>query len=251
MAFLPDGRLLVTEKETGYVRLVNADFALQPEPIVDVAVNSFKERGLMGIAVARVEAPAPWALARITWQGRDVTDEPFDFRAGDIDGVQVVLSTRLASVTGIAVDGTTPVTGYSVVVFAQDPTLWTFPSRYVASAASAQNGRFTVGGLPAGDYFAVAVRHVQGLEWQDPEFLDQLRAHALRVTLGEGQTHTISVPLAPSRGSRRTITSREVPKFCTWASVKPAAVTASRTLSRSGAAGKASSTATPPVKSMP
>jgi glucose/arabinose dehydrogenase len=51
MAFLPDGRLLVTEKETGYVRLVNADFALQPQPLVDVAVNAFKERGLMGIAV--------------------------------------------------------------------------------------------------------------------------------------------------------------------------------------------------------
>ncbi len=51
MAFLPDGRLLVTEKETGYVRLVNADFSLQPEPVVDVAVNYLKERGLMGIAV--------------------------------------------------------------------------------------------------------------------------------------------------------------------------------------------------------
>ena len=51
MAFLPDGRLLVTEKETGYVRLINADFSLQSEPIVDVAVNYLKERGLMGIAV--------------------------------------------------------------------------------------------------------------------------------------------------------------------------------------------------------
>jgi glucose/arabinose dehydrogenase len=51
MAFLPDGRLLVTEKETGRVRLVNADFALRPEPIVDVAVNYLKERGLMGIAL--------------------------------------------------------------------------------------------------------------------------------------------------------------------------------------------------------
>ncbi len=51
MAFLPDGRLLVTEKETGYVRLVNADFSLHPEPVADVAVNYLKERGLMGIAV--------------------------------------------------------------------------------------------------------------------------------------------------------------------------------------------------------
>lgn len=51
MAFLPDGRLLVTEKETGYVRLVNADFSLLPEPVADVAVNYLKERGLMGVAV--------------------------------------------------------------------------------------------------------------------------------------------------------------------------------------------------------
>ena len=50
MAFLPDGRSLVTEKETGRVRLVNPDFTLQPQPVVDVAVNYLKERGLMGIA---------------------------------------------------------------------------------------------------------------------------------------------------------------------------------------------------------
>jgi protocatechuate 3,4-dioxygenase beta subunit len=161
------------------------------------ADGTFEVRGLAGIAVARAEAPAPWAMKRITWNGRDVTDEPFDFRAGDVDGVEIVLSTRLASVTGIAVDGTAPVADYSVIVFAQDPSRWTFPSRVVASARSTQEGRFAIGGLPPGDYFAVAVRYVQGLEWQDPQFLDAMRAHAVRLTLADGQSHTITLRPTP------------------------------------------------------
>jgi glucose/arabinose dehydrogenase len=50
MTFLSDGRLLITEKETGRVRLVTAAFALEPQPILDVAVNYAGERGLLGIA---------------------------------------------------------------------------------------------------------------------------------------------------------------------------------------------------------
>lgn len=51
MALLDDGRILLTEKETGFVRLVNAAFELQSQPVVDVAVNYASERGLLGIAV--------------------------------------------------------------------------------------------------------------------------------------------------------------------------------------------------------
>lgn len=50
MALLPDGRLLVTEKNTGFVRLIDAAFQLQPQPVLDVAVNQVSERGLLGIA---------------------------------------------------------------------------------------------------------------------------------------------------------------------------------------------------------
>jgi glucose/arabinose dehydrogenase len=49
MTLLPDGRWLVTEKNTGFVRLVDADFHLQPQPVLDVAVNQVSERGLLGI----------------------------------------------------------------------------------------------------------------------------------------------------------------------------------------------------------
>jgi glucose/arabinose dehydrogenase len=50
MARLSDGRWLITEKETGRVRLVTDAFALEPQPVLDVAVNYAGERGLLGIA---------------------------------------------------------------------------------------------------------------------------------------------------------------------------------------------------------
>lgn len=50
MALLPDGRILLTEKETGKVRLITPSFEIKPQPVVDVAVNYASERGLLGIA---------------------------------------------------------------------------------------------------------------------------------------------------------------------------------------------------------
>ena len=53
MAFLPDGRLLITERETGNIRLF-ANGQLDPNPWATVAVHSggsWAEAGLLGIAV--------------------------------------------------------------------------------------------------------------------------------------------------------------------------------------------------------
>lgn len=50
MAFLPDGRVLFTEKSTGLIRIV-VDGVLQTTPFAKVAANTAGERGLLGIAV--------------------------------------------------------------------------------------------------------------------------------------------------------------------------------------------------------
>lgn len=109
MAILPDGRLLVTEKETGYVRLVNADFSLQPEPVVDVAVNYLKERGLMGIAahpeVAQNGYVYIYYIASSTARDSNVRDEIDDiriarFQLGDTPTNFPLQATTLISLTG-------------------------------------------------------------------------------------------------------------------------------------------------------
>ena len=52
LAYTPDGRLFVAEK-AGRVRVVGADGRLHPEPVIDISdhVNSYWDRGLLGIAV--------------------------------------------------------------------------------------------------------------------------------------------------------------------------------------------------------
>ena len=52
LAYAPDGRLFVAEK-AGRVRVVGADGRLHPEPVIDISdhVNSYWDRGLLGIAV--------------------------------------------------------------------------------------------------------------------------------------------------------------------------------------------------------
>jgi hypothetical protein len=52
LAYAPDGRMFVTEK-AGRVRVVDATGRLQAEPVIDISnhVNSYWDRGLLGIAV--------------------------------------------------------------------------------------------------------------------------------------------------------------------------------------------------------
>ncbi|MCG3133905.1 MAG: hypothetical protein HMLKMBBP_01171 [Planctomycetes bacterium] len=52
MALLPDGRMLYAELLSGNVRLVSADGALDPEPLVTVPVVTGGERGLLGICAS-------------------------------------------------------------------------------------------------------------------------------------------------------------------------------------------------------
>lgn len=60
MAFLPDGSLLFTEKETGNVRVVAPDGRLVDRPFITLPVIGDAERGLLGIAVHPDFEREPW-----------------------------------------------------------------------------------------------------------------------------------------------------------------------------------------------
>ena len=60
MAFLPDGTLLFTEKETGNVRVVAPDGELVDQPFITLPVIADAERGLLGIAVHPDFERDPW-----------------------------------------------------------------------------------------------------------------------------------------------------------------------------------------------
>ena len=159
----------------------------------DLTFEVTKQSGMRRI-FASVSSPN-WTLKRILRNEFDITDTEVDFREKDVDDVEVVLSSKVSRITGGVSDDKGPVADYALVIFPSDPTKWIVRSRFVQLVRPTQQGRFDVRGVPPEDYLAIALPSVEGSEWQDPEFLQQLRAQATPFVLGEGESRTLDLEL--------------------------------------------------------
>ena len=153
---------------------------------------TFELRGLSGTRFIRlVREPPGWTLKAIRVNGIDVTDSPLTFgsRAEALDDVEVVLTRQVSTLSGRLTDSRGQPAGGYVVAFSSDRSRWGVSSRFVRLARSSGDGAFSMRGLPAGDYYVLAVdRLLEGIgEWQDPELLESLAPSALRTTIPEGQ----------------------------------------------------------------
>ena len=139
-----------------------------------------------------------WTIASIVHDGVDRTDRGLDVRAGQaIDGIVATLTDRPSQLTGTLTDGAgRPAPSYPIVVFSTDRAHWFEDSRRVAIARPATDGTFRLIGLPAGTYFLAAVVGLDAADLADPQFLDQLAAAALKITLRAGETTAQNVRLA-------------------------------------------------------
>lgn len=144
--------------------------------------------------------PRGWALASVTVAGRDITDVPFDVRAGQkLTGMRVVFTDQLTELSGTVTDAAgRPVTDCTVLAFPDDETRWHAQSRHIMTARPDQSGRYMITGLPAGSYWLVAIDPTDAGEWFDPTFLAAHRDAAMRVRLTDGEHATHAVP-APAR----------------------------------------------------
>jgi hypothetical protein len=96
--------------------------------------GTFELRGLSGPQVIRAGGiPPGWAVKSITLEGADITDAPFDFKAGaDLTGMIVTLTDRVTEISGAVNDSRgLPATDYVLVVFSEDARRWGSQSRYV------------------------------------------------------------------------------------------------------------------------
>jgi hypothetical protein len=157
---------------------------------------TFEVSHLFGWERVFVSVAAPgWTLKRITRNNIDITDEPVDFREKDVDDVEIVLTSKVARVSGGVSDDKGPVIDYAIVIFSSDPTRWVDRSRYVAMARGVLQGRFEIRSLPPDDYLAVALPTVTGTEWMDPEFLQSIRSLATTFALQAGESKTLELKL--------------------------------------------------------
>jgi hypothetical protein len=157
--------------------------------------DSFRLAGMTGPFHLDTQGiPDGWAVSAITLDGRDVTDEPIELNGRDAQA-EIVLTDRIASVNGV-VQSREGGSGHSVIVFADDESRWTYPSRFVRVTRADDRGRFEVNGLPPNErYLAVAVDYLEDGEEQNPELLGRLRGRAMSFVLGDGQQRSVWLDL--------------------------------------------------------
>ncbi len=159
--------------------------------------GTFTISGVIGPTLIRAaQVPQGWMLERIDVNGIDVTDTFLEFTGTEHAEARVVLTNQVPEVSGrVAAERASP-SGYHIVLFPDDPSKWAFPSRYVQSTRSREDGTFVVRALPPHDrYLAVAVDYLEDDEATDPDFLQAIRGAATPFALRGGETSVVELKL--------------------------------------------------------
>jgi hypothetical protein len=167
---------------------VNADWTFE--------LTGLSDQRILGVGV--MQNP-DWTLKAVYYNDVDVTDVPVEFVPGQtLDGFNIVLTRKVTEISGrLTGERNAPETDATVIVFAEDRDRWTFASRYVRTARPSQDGRYSLRGMPPADYLVVAVKEIEPGQFQDPEFLESLRTHAVRITVLEGQSAVQDLKVEP------------------------------------------------------
>jgi len=165
----------------------------------------FKVDGLLpGAYLLR---PSASSLRSIEWQGRDYLDRAFDTTAGrDIEGVVITVANSFTRVRGSVRDakGATA-TGGAVIAFPVDQRLWVdygLRATRMQRGQIATGGAFSIGALPAGDYYIVALDAPPPPGWISPAFLTAAAPVASRMTLTWGESKTVDLMTTTVRVAR-------------------------------------------------
>jgi protocatechuate 3,4-dioxygenase beta subunit len=141
--------------------------------------------------------PPAWIVRSVRINSTDVIDDGIDVKPNEsVGGVEVELTTKVTSVSGLVTDARgDPAKEYTVVFFPADSKRWTPGSRYLRTARPDQEGRFKISGLPPGEYNVIALDRIDQGQNTDPEFLERVRNRASTFTVMDGETRTVDLRL--------------------------------------------------------
>jgi hypothetical protein len=193
------GRIMISSPDSG---MPQPGMRISPDNGAIDSTGRFQVRGVSGrglfraVPLAPGPAPTGWIIRSVMLNGVDITDTPVDLATLGDSSVEIVLTDKQTTLSGIARNSRNEaVKDYVVAVFPDRLKEGALPARFIRTIRPDQEGRYQTRGLPAGDYFAVAVPALeQGAEW-DPAFRKQVEPTAKRFRLAEGQTSTIDLQL--------------------------------------------------------
>jgi hypothetical protein len=136
------------------------------------------------------------SLVSVMWQGRDLTEVGFDASSGrDFDDVVVTLTDKEAEVSGRVRDSRSSGLG-AVIAFPVDRERWSnygWEARRIRTTRAASDGTYQLAGLPAGEYYVIAVDTSKVDAWTDPRFFAVAAPLATRIALGWGTKTTLDL----------------------------------------------------------
>jgi hypothetical protein len=137
----------------------------------------------------RASGAAGWTVKSVMADGRDTLDFWVEVKPGEnVSNVNVEFTDKFTDLKGTLQSPTgQPTADFTVIVFPGDSRLWVPLGRRIRSGRPSTDGKFSFGGLPAGEYRIAAVTDVEPGAWYDPALLQQLLQASLSVRLVEGQ----------------------------------------------------------------
>jgi len=143
-------------------------------------------------------AETGWVVKSIRWREQELADSGLEMQADmPVSGVVVTLTDRPTQLGGTVIDTEGRPTGaFPIVVFSTDRAQWEHGSRRVLQAQPASDGRFSVIGLPAGDYYVAAVTRLEPGDLSNRRFLEELLPASLRITIRDGEKKTQDLKLS-------------------------------------------------------
>jgi hypothetical protein len=132
--------------------------------------------------------PTPWRLKSAMWQGRDLLDLLLDVRPNeDVSDVTLTFTDLTTELSGSLLSSTgDPASGYVVLVFPVEASLWLPNSRRIRQIQPSSDGTYKAVNLPSGAYFLGAVTDADSGDLSDSSFLEQVAAASLRITITDG-----------------------------------------------------------------
>jgi hypothetical protein len=157
--------------------------------------GTFTLKGIAGPSMIRVNAlPRGWVPKRIEAAEKDYVDTPIELRAGrEVDGVRIVITNHFPTVSGQITDEKGNATEGTVLLFPNESAKWLEAAGTLRTSRPDQSGTFRFETVRPGDYLAIALDYVQQWQINDPEFLEELRDRATKLTVREGENEQLSL----------------------------------------------------------
>lgn len=167
--------------------------------------GTFSLSRIFGPQVVTVSGLAPdWFVASVLHGGEDITDQPREFRPDDEREVVIVVSDRSAAlrVRPVDADGKRRDDAFIVLIPA-DARRWKAPPFAPFPPTLDEHGYCQMRGRRPGEYFVAAIPTSQ--LHRSPWGIEPLESFARvgrRITLVDGKTLTIDLPVTPLEGRR-------------------------------------------------